>query len=614
MKQKNFIEKNLESKRYKAIEKISHETEMRIKSWAIENAVIFFPFLLSVIGWFLYATITNASLPYGEEYSFFQMQGLWWMLIGLAITILSIIFVKRDIEKAFDKQEKELSEDVYIKGARFCSLADFNKSIDQYVENEFKLSKNIKALELFTLPMMHLEEDDKQFYEEIKDLKIPRVSLATGLCVIGAPGQGKSVMINQIIKQINPTAKEIIIDVKGEFIENFYDSNRDYILCPSDIRSVRFNLVDILRSKIDTGVIAEILIIDDKQTSDPHWTTSARAVMEAILIYASKRNLSNKNIYKIITSVDELKKILEDEEAKMVAGQYLHYDEYGNIDKETKSILTTLNRKAKVLQYLSYLDDLDTEKIKFDKWIQDNKGGRLFLVATENLSKVYSPLYGVIASYLISSILDMEDTKERDYYFILDELPRLGKALGENLEKGLAVGRSKGLKFVMAMQSYSQIKKEFGEKESESILDTTNSFIVFKNNFGAQFLEKLFGKTTVIRNNESFSFGMHDMADRSQLQRQVVKESLIDESEITRLNKFEFYAKVEGCKDVLKAKLKPVFVAKNGTKKYIENPVMKIDVIVAEMEKVIKQIENRYVSFKNARNKNIDDKKAMMMY
>ncbi|HIP14675.1 MAG TPA: hypothetical protein EYG74_04230, partial [Sulfurimonas autotrophica] len=389
---------------------------------------------------------------------------------------------------------------------------------------------------------------------------------------------------------------------KGEFVEKHFDSKTDFLICPSDIRSVRFNLVNLLHSKIDTGIIAEILIADE-QSNDPHFVAAGRGIMEAILVYAAKRNLSNKSIHKLVSDPIELKKILKDEEAKLLASPFLFFTDSGEPSRETKSTLSTLARKAKILQYLAYMDDLDTEKIYLDDWIKDKNGGKLFLLATDNLSKIFAPLYGVISSYLISTLLDQEDSTDKDYYFIFDELPRLGKVLGENLEKALAVGRSKGIKVLMAMQSYSQIKEKYGDKQAESILDTTNSFIIFKNNYGAQFLEKLFGKTTVIRNNESFSFGMHSMADRSQLQRQMVKENLIDDSEINRLNKFEIYAKIDGSRDILKTKLKPVFVNKNGIKKYIENPAMKINVLVHEMEVTIIKIENKYIDISQPKNK-----------
>ena len=600
-KYENFAEGIRQKKRYKAVEKKSHEIEMEMKSWAIEKSLYYSPLLIAVMGWFVYGIIREMDLPYGESFDFFDSSFIIVLGLGVAFSSLTVLLVKPIIEGALDKEEKELTGDVYQKGSKFCTLESFNKNIDKYMNEEYLLSKDIKCKEVFKIPMMHLSKEDPQYQEKIEDLKIARISLATALCIMGAPGQGKSVLINQIIKQTPKESKQIIIDVKGEFVEKHFDDKADILICPSDIRSVRFNLVNLLHSKIDTGIIAETLVADDKQSSDPHFVSAARGVMEAILIYAAKRNLSNKSIYKLVSDPIELKKILRDEEAKLLAGQFLFFTDGGEPSKETKSTLSTLARKAKILQYLAYMDDLDTEKIYLDQWVKNRNGGKLFLLATDNLSKIFAPLYGVISSYLISTLLDQEDSTDKDYYFIFDELPRLGKVLGENLEKALAVGRSKGIKVLMAMQSYSQIKDKYGEKEAESILDTTNSFIIFKNNYGAQFLEKLFGKTTVIRNNESFSFGMHAMADRSQLQRQIVKENLIDDSEINRLNKFEIYAKIDGSMDILKAKLQPIFINKNGIKKYVENPAMKINILTHEMETTIKKIENKYIDISKAK-------------
>lgn len=595
MSDKNMLDNFIDNKRYRAIETAASESEMRLKSFAIENGFYFLPLVVSIVGWYVFASLKNQSLPWGQSYSFLQPVGFLWIGVGAGLTFFFLKYVKPVVKKTVDRKEKELTEDVYHKGAKFCNLKEFNKSINDYTASENKISNDLKDFETFSIPL----NDDR-----IMD--IPRISLATGLCIMGAPGQGKSVLINRIMDEIriknSNNTKQVIIDVKVEFLPNFFDSTTDYIICPSDIRSCRFNLVSLLHTQIDTGVLAEILISDDKQTNDPHWVASARAIMEAVLIYASKRNLSNTDIYEMVNDFEALKMMMiEDSEAKIVASQFLYYDGEGTPSKESQSILSTLSRKSKTLQYLKMLDGQDTEKIYLDRWLMNGKPGRLFLLANENLSKVFTPLYGVITSYLISTILNSRDTKGTDYFFFLDELPRLGKALGENLEKGLAVGRSKGLKIITAMQSNSQLNKEFGKEAAESILDTTNSFLVFRNNFGAQFIEKMFGKTTVTRNNESFSMGMSDSSDRTQLARQLVKESLIDESEISRLDKFEFYARIEGCKDILKEKLAPKFVKSNGTDPYIENPKMKIQIIVDQMKRMVKPIENKYVNFNLAR-------------
>lgn len=600
---KQNLENQVSSKNYRGWEKLEHETQMRIKAWAVEQSIYYLPALVVMMSYFLYGLIVEINLPFGQNFDFFSAWLVVWIIVSMVLVAISLKYFKPIFSQVMDKQIKEISEDVYLKGARFTSSVGLNQELDTHLQAEYEIEKNSKVFESFEIPLQSLtDEKDKRYEEIVENMKIPRISLATGLCIMGSPGKGKSVLINHLVAQIpsDENTKTVIIDVKGEFVEKFYNAETDYILCPADLRSVKFELRKLIKTHVDAGVIAEILVPDDKQTQDPHWTAAARAVMEGILIKAVKNRLTNREIFELISDTEKLAELKEDEDIKIIVGNYLRIDDAGRMDKETGSILSSLARKAKTLQYLKYLDDLeDNTSIEFKEWLNNGKGGKLFLLATDNLSRVFSPLYGVITSYLISSILDGTDNRNLNFYFILDELPRLGKALGENLEKALAVGRSKGIKIIMAMQSYSQIKKEFGEKESESILDTTNSYIIFQSNTGAQFLEKHFGKTTVLRNDESFSFGMDSMADRVTVSRKEVKEALIDDAEINRLKVFEFYAKIEGSSNVLKSRLAAKFVLSKGIEKYIENPKMTIEALDSEMRIVIQRIQNQFIDTLN---------------
>ena len=137
-----------------------------------------------------------------------------------------------------------------------------------------------------------------------------------------------------------------------------------------------------------------------------------------------------------------------------------------------------------------------------------------------------------------------------------------------------------------------------------SILDSTNSMITFNSNVGAQFNEKYFGKTTVQRNKEGYSFGMDSMADRVTVNRDIVKEALIDDAEFMRLIPFEFFIKVTGCRDILKTKLDKYFLDPiAGIEVYKENPKMSIEKIERELERVALNIKNSFVNFEIARNK-----------
>jgi len=50
--------------------------------------------------------------------------------------------------------------------------------------------------------------------------------------------------------------KTVIIDVKGEFVEKFFNPLTDFILCPADLRSVKFELYKLIRTHVDAGAIA----------------------------------------------------------------------------------------------------------------------------------------------------------------------------------------------------------------------------------------------------------------------------------------------------------------------------------------------------------------------
>lgn len=612
---KSTLEKNINSKHYRAWEKLEHESQMRFKAWSIEQSIYFAPTLGVLFIYFLYGLIQDVDLPYNQSFDYFNSTFFYILIAVGAINLFMLKYFKPLFDDIMKKHSKDLSEDVYLKGAKFATTKEYNETIEHFLRTEFEISKNSSTLELFRVPLQTLSyEDDKRFEEAPEDIKIPRISLSTGLCIMGSPGKGKSVLINRLINQIpdNQDTKTVVIDVKGEFIEKFYNPQTDFILCPSDLRSVRFELYKLIKTRVDAASIAEIIVSDDKQTQDPHWTNAARAVMEGILIKAAKERLGNKEIFEIVSDPERLNTLKNDDEIRYIVGNYLRINADGNLDRETASILSSLARKAKALQYLKYLDELrDNKMLQLDEWLRDGKGGKLFLLATDTLSRVFSPLYGVITSYLISEILNSSDDKNRNIYFILDELPRLGKALGENLEKALAVGRSKGIKIVMAMQSYSQIKKEFGEKEAESILDTTNSYVVFQSNIGAQFLEKHFGKTTVLRNEDSHSFGMDSVADRVTVSRKEVKEALIDDSEINRLNVFEFYAKIEGCADVVKGRLAASFIASKNVPKYVENPKVAITALERKIRYMIKYIENQYINTANVYERGLSNKPSL---
>lgn len=588
------IKHGLTRQDYKAWEKGTMEAQMNIKSYMIEWGLLLSPLLVTNALWGFWVMLKTSSMPYGQSYGYFSL-GFWICLaLGAGGVFVVMKKLRPSIVGYISEQKAKLTQDAYIKGARFIDSFGFNEKMGQYMDKMFNRHKTDAMLESFKIPIDKLQEDDKRYEEEpARNMIIPKFSLSTGLGIIGAPGSGKGVLLSPIVQQIGNKDKSIIVDVKGEFLEKFYDPEIDIIICPSDLRSHKITLTELVDTQVSAGSLAEILVPEDKTTQDPHWVASARLVMEAVLLYGKARRWSNEEVFNAISDQKILHEIQKDPEVAYLISNLLS----GAESKELKSVLTTLMRKSRVIQYLQFVNKTRNETVRLDKWLKDGKGGKLFLLSNDELLSVFAPFYGSIIGYLIRQLLKLPDQKEQRFYFILDELPQLGKTLGKNLQKALAVGRSKGFNVVFAMQSYSQLKSEFGQDESEAILDTANSIVTFKTHFGGEFISKLYGQTTLKRPDDSVSMGMESMSDRITVNMKEVKENLIDGSEFKRLEELEFFAMIEGCQDVLKSKLAPKFIEKNGTPAYTENPEIIVK-LADEMNKYIKRIETSFVNFK----------------
>lgn len=514
--------------------------------------------------------------------------------------------LKKYYDEKTGEKTKMLTEDQYVDGAKMTDSLSFNRTMQEFVDRialRYPSVGNIR--EFFKIPTQKLWPEDVRYEENpTPEMLIPKFSLSTGLAVVGVPGQGKTVLISRIASQVcTERDKSFIVDVKGDFVKMFYNPVSDVIFCPSDLRTCRINIVDLFDNYVNVGVIADIIVGEIEKNAggnSDHFAKSAKIFLEAIFIYAKKHSLNNKEIFALITSRAELERIKdEDEEVATLIQNYFE----GTSGDELKSVLTTLMTKSRVFQFLFFADNLSNNAVlDLQSWVLNKKGGRLFFLATEELNTVYAPLFGAILGKIFSILLDDDDSKNQKFYFFLNELPQLGQALGKYLQKGLAVGRSKGLNIVADMQSPEQLKSVWGNDEANVFFDTCNSVISFKANYSAEFFEKFFGKTKLIRNSESFQFGQSEMRDGFGISRQTVTEPLLRDSDFSYLQEFEFFARISGNNSVLKTKLAEKFIVEqDGVEKYIENPLVNINVLPVRYKEHIMNIETIYYSSKLAR-------------
>ena len=106
------------------------------------------------------------------------------------------------------------------------------------------------------------------------------------------------------------------------------------------------------------------------------------------------------------------------------------------------------------------------------------RGGRcLFIEYRIRTGKALARLYRLLVDLAIKEALSAPLGNPGRVYFFLDEFRLLPKLM--HLDHGLNFGREFGLRFIVGMQSHSQVKAAYGE-EADSILSGFNTVIAFR--------------------------------------------------------------------------------------------------------------------------------------
>lgn len=128
------------------------------------------------------------------------------------------------------------------------------------------------------------------------------------------------------------------------------------------------------------------------------------------------------------------------------------------------------------------------------------KGGKIIFLEydvnySETLSSVYSLFYDLAIKEALSEINDDANT-----FFICDEMNLI--PFVSKFEELLNYGRAKSCKTLIGLQSVSQLKKNYGEYEAESILAGFLTAICFTSVDCAtrQFIKERFGETFEVYN------------------------------------------------------------------------------------------------------------------
>ncbi|MDF9442106.1 DUF853 family protein [Stenotrophomonas acidaminiphila] len=354
------------------------------------------------------------------------------------------------------------------------------------------------------------------------DLVLPKKQWARHVLLTGSVGSGKSVILKHVLEQLvrMKAAKLFLYDIKGDFTSIF---KRPIIVSPFDARSYVWDVASDVRTPTQAAAFAASLI-PEGEGSSKFWTMAAQD-----LFIGCVREL--QNTLPGTWGFPELAQLLRRPAAAMCEGMRHHYPRgaalVANAESQTTaSVLSTLGGFTRLI------DDLATawpkvgkRRFSMTEWIRDDYTGRKQVIVQSGpdptLTKAYiAAMINVAVPDLIGPALP-DNEGGRGLYFVFDELTSAGRL---NIDPLLALGRSKGVVAVMAVQDHAQIELVYGEKTAQAFSSLVGTHVVCQVQMGAT------------RDKLASQLGKHKIAWRSHEDKAQVHEesrALISSGELT---------------------------------------------------------------------------------
>ena len=450
----------------------------------------------------------------------------WTFITFPVIIFLWFFFLK--------KISKKKGSDKLLRGASLLLFQDFCKRLD-----------NLNLPAGFTLG----------------ELKLPKDFETSHFLVLGTTGSGKSVLLNQILAQVNErNEKAIIYDVKGEFLSKHGkpDNKNNLIFYPFDTRSLRWSVFNEIRHKPDFDMIATALLQPPKEASDnKYWYDAARDVFRAGMLFLYLNNMRknrdiidffNKPMAEIIASISSLP--LEERSALK------------HIDGDSKPAMGVMSTLQAGVPFLRYIADQDGD-FSFRNFIRDQKDRRhLYLLNIRNYEPIFKPLMTFVIDIMIREVLSLPDDREKRIFFLVDEFASLGRL--SSIFDFISMARSKGGSMILANQDLGAIESLYGRPLLKTFYNNLNNKFILRieDPETSRFLSEAFGEREIVKKMESRSMSPGDFGDRHTISDQDKIEKLILQSQFQDLKDFQAYIKL-GKIGITKFKIPVKFFVEN---------------------------------------------------
>ena len=271
-----------------------------------------------------------------------------------------------------------------------------------------------------------------------------------------------------------------------------------------------------------------------ESAKDPTWEKTARRLIHGVMLAMledsripelglTEEKYNLYNVYKICNTTDSgrdtyatFKKYLFEYRDKFSKVPDLASQALQNADTTTKNYMGFVSGMMSLFSDsgISFM----TSHTEVDFSTVDEKPTAIFLIIPDEI-RVRYPLAILFVVQLYKRLVDkaqgMGGKLKRNVYFLLDEFGNMPKF--PEFGSSMAVGRSRGIFFVLCVQSYSQLYQNYGQDEGKIIKDNCpiQVYVASEDMTTNKEFSELLGKKTIVITNENKNIGVDGKESKS---------------------------------------------------------------------------------------------------
>lgn len=337
----------------------------------------------------------------------------------------------------------------------------------------------------------------RQRKKEVRGINIAGVELSRTrevghISIVGLPGGGKTVIINNVVYQILERDERIILhDPKGDFTSWLFDDKNTVLLGPWDARARCWDIAaDIDTAELATS-FADALVKgtgDGANSGDSFFDDSAVVVIGGLIkgyMIDYGQNWSWDTLASDLTEGPR-KLLISASRGDPLVRQSCPDIDQEELNKTTQSIIATVSKSVSwILAYAGTFKVIRDSKGELDreasrmfaikKWLAKESNPEVTKVVFNNdknyetrSRQIFGAMMSAAANHINSSKMPEVSADAKGLWVVLDEYPQLGKSVAQFVQQIEELGRSRGVRVLKAVQDESQLFAAVGREKGEA--------------------------------------------------------------------------------------------------------------------------------------------------